>query len=393
VDIYCNRSDLNNAVGLAQRAISNTLFGKEDRIILIPHFENTPQLEIIGNNPIFGYFVTIPILESEAHEEEIKEFNPIVVDAGLFSKIIKRGTESERVKLTLYEDDFEMKVTIGSFISKLRGYAELPFSDEKRKAEVLTHEFIPSDILCRLIKATCWAAAEDVKMPHLQVCEINIMQDFIEVVATDKYVIARANATLPESVTDSNTGLRIYISSDVGNELSGMSAENSDLLTIAGKLLTLNKRKDQSEIYLETSLVKVNYPDINDYLENIALLNQVVLDRDLFAETLNRMCINLTNNIFPVLLEYKAEDKKIYFKDTRKLFELYESMPVKRNSSKDFVCAFDIKKMLAALKGASIMSDEDTIVLQYNGERQPISILADNYAAYIMVINTDMLNN
>lgn len=387
--ISCDRNTLSNAFNLAQHAISNTLFGKKTQLVLVPHV-TTSTLEIIGNNPIFGYFIQIPA-EYDV-PEDVEKFPPIVVDADLFSKVIKRGNES-LVVLNLYQKDFDIKIKIGSFVSKLRGYAELPFEITKKYDKDSGDEFIiPSKNLCKLLAATYWAASDDAKKPHLQVCQINVLDKLLSVRATDSYVIAIAQTDLDEEgKTEKDKAFSFFISSDIGKELAGIDDENSDL-RINNRLISFTKKKGESQIYMESSLMNTKYPDLNAYLGNLTYLNNIVVSKELFSETLNRLCIEMWNDIFPVLLEYKANEKKIYLKNIRNEYEFYESMPVEKGDKNDFVCAFDIKKVLAAIKGANALNNEPNIILRYCGEKLPIILSTNSYNAYIMVINTNMLN-
>ena len=380
MELTCDRTALNTAINLAQRAVVKNILGREERIVLIPSLEGT--LKVVGNNPNYGYFITISVEINGGENTE-----PLILDASMLSKIVKRG-KNPLVKIVCSNEDYNVKIKNGSFVSKLRRSNELPFTLDSRFGENEEIFHIPSDILCKLLTATCWASAQDNKKPNYKVCQLVIDKgEKLIARATDSYVIAIAEEEFPSNLGMGN--IETFVPSYVGDEVSSVDMKDSTVC-MAYKHISLRKTNSVGEVYLESQLMNVKYPDLNQYLKNLSFLNEITLSRDLFTDTLSRLCIQLQDNLFPVVMTYK--DKTLYFDNTKPRYEFHETMPVVKGPKESFKCAFDIKKVLSALKGTYVMNEDDKIKFHYCGDQKPIVISTDNYFAYVMMITTPMLD-
>ena len=239
---------------------------------------------------------------------------------------------------------------------------------------------ISSDILKSLIRQTIFAVSIQESRPLLTGINLKIIDDKLEVVATDSYRLAKKTITLDEKYPEN---IEITIPGKNINEFDKILNDegNVELHLFGNKVLFKYKN-----IIFQSSLLNGNYPNTS---------NLIPTDFDMI---INASLNDFYSSIDRAALLTQSKDKNIVRMETNndvlnissyasEIGKVEDKISITKNTDKDLAISFSAKYMMDALK----TFNEDELLILLNNDSSPIilkSIKDESLIQLILPIKT-----
>ena len=214
MNFICSKQNLQEGISIVTKAIT----GKTTMPILEGIYLNATNsgLTLIGSDMDVS-------IETKVEAEVIQE-GSIVIDAKIFSEIIRKLPNSE-ITIEMTDNDLiqiscEKSVFNLVFMSSSE-YPELPKINEELTVEV------PQNLLKNMIKGTSFAIAQDEARPILQGILFEVKEKKLNLVALDGYRLAVRSELL--NIDDN---IEVVIPGKTLNEVSKILEDNEDIIKI-----------------------------------------------------------------------------------------------------------------------------------------------------------------
>ena len=214
MNFICSKQKLLEGISIVTKAIT----GKTTMPILEGIYLNATNegLTLIGSDMDVS-------IETKV-EAEVFNQGSIVVDAKIFSEIIRKLPNSE-IKIEITENDL-IQITCEKSLFNLvfmnsSEYPELPNINEELTVEV------PQNLLKNMIKGTSFAIAQDETRPILQGILFEVKDKKLNLVALDGYRLAVRSELL--NIDDN---IEVVIPGKTFNEVSKILEDNEDIVKI-----------------------------------------------------------------------------------------------------------------------------------------------------------------
>ncbi|WP_194192605.1 DNA polymerase III subunit beta [Clostridium chrysemydis] len=358
----CQKQKLLEGISIVQKAIT----GKSTMSVLegiYLHCVND-NLVLIGSDMDVSIETNIDV--------DVKEEGSIVIDAKIFSEIIRKLPNSEIEIETMQNETIQItceKSVFNVVYMKAEEFPELPTVNEGEEVTV------PQNILKSMIKATSFAIAQDETRPILQGILFEIKDKNINLVALDGYRLA-----IKSEYIDSDLEKDVVIPGKTLNEVSKILEDSEDLVKITFTknhiLFTFEKTRVISRL-LEGKFV--NYKSLLPEEHKL----EVLVDKQEFQNGIERaslMAKDGNNN----LVKFEVEDESIIISSNSQLGKVREEVTINLQGEKIQI-AFNSRYLLDVLKNL----DEEEIVLEMTSSVSPCIIKGkevDNYRYLVLPV-------
>lgn len=186
--LTCNQKDLVKAIGESQKAVSNKSTVEVLKNFYLKAFNGA--LEVIG------YDLEIAI--SSVFETNIVEEGEVLINARLFSDIIKKLPQSE-ISLTVDGSMLSIECENSKFNLKCDSteeFPKLPKTDDYSLIELNQDEFK------RMVQETAFATSQDSTKPVLMGALVEVKEEELNFVAVDGYRLSISNNNMTTGINE-----------------------------------------------------------------------------------------------------------------------------------------------------------------------------------------------
>ena len=358
--LNCSQSELNIALQLVSRAVSNRPTHPVLANVLLAADEVTGKLRLTGFDLSLGIQTSIPA--------SIENSGAITLPAKLFGEIVSKLSNDSPINLT--SDDtsqqVELKSKSGSY--QVRGMVADDFPDLPLVESGTSLKLNPS-LLSNAIKSTLFASSTDDAKQLLTGVNLTFDGYGIESAATDGHRLAVLNLTniLSES-KDINNVEKFSITLP-----SKSLREVEKFLSTCDITQPINFFIDKGQVVfisvdeiITIRALEGSYPNYSQLLPD-TFENVLEFDRKDFVASLERIAVlaDQHNNVIKVTTDSSQKLIKIST-DAQDIGTGYESLPVSFQGE-SFQIAFNVRYLLDGLK----VIDSDIIKLSCNAPTTP----------------------
>lgn len=173
----CNREELLNAINKAEKAAATKSVSDVMEGMLLE--AQAGLVRVTGNDLVLAVEATL--------DAEVEQDGKIVLNTKMFSEIIRKTGDST---ISFESDEkYRVKITSGFSVFEIAGmdYEEFPMVNNFEVNQCLKME---NEVLRSMIKQTIFATSKDEKIPVLTGVLFKPEEDFISLIAVDKYRFA-----------------------------------------------------------------------------------------------------------------------------------------------------------------------------------------------------------
>ena len=257
--------------------------------------------------------------------------------------------------------DSQVLITTASSSFKLNcnNVSEFPEIDlEFSKNPVL----IEQNVFKTTINQTLFATSTQESRPVLTGINFKIIENIMEVTATDSYRLSKKRIELDNSVEDN---VDIIIPGRNLSEIIKMIADDEKKIEI--HIFTNKVIFKIDNLIIMTRLINGNYPDTNKLIpENFELKVKVNLEN--FFNAIDRASLLTNSEEKNIIKLVTKKDVMIISSNIPEIGNVEEKIKINKNTDKDIKISFSSKYMLDAIKTFS----SEEIELSFNTEIKPI---------------------
>lgn len=362
----CNKSSLQEAISIAQKAVT----GKSTMPILQGIF-----LNVTGNTlTLIGTDIDLSI-ETKI-EVSTQEQGSIVVDSRLFGEIIRKLPNAEVEISSIDEKTIEIKCEKSKFNLVHMGAEDFPQLPSINEHDVVK---LPQKILKNMIRGTIFAIAQDETRPILTGVLFEIKDNTLNLVALDGFRLA-----LKKESIDSDQSISAVIPGKTLNEVVKILDDEGDVnITFTGNhiLFNLGETKVISRL-LEGEFIK--YSSIIPEEFNL----KVTVKRSNLLNCIERASL-VAKEGNTNLIKFNIEDDNIVITSNSQLGNVREELNIILQGQ-PLQIAFNSKYLIDVLK---IMDDEE-INIEFTSSVSPCVIKnAENIKCTYLVLPVRVAGN
>ncbi|WP_121616825.1 DNA polymerase III subunit beta [Virgibacillus halodenitrificans] len=321
----------------------------------------TEGITLKGSDSDISISVFIPLEKEEKIVAEVKEVGDIVLQAKLFSEIIRKLPEDEVIIET--GENFIASVRSGSVNFDINGfdpeeYPRFPIVDKKRIFQV------PQSTLKNVIQTTVFAASDAETRPILTGVCWDVKEQLLAT-ATDSHRLS--NKKIPVNV-GSDLEMKVVIPKKSLNELSKLLDDSEEMISVMfTDKLVLFKTEN---LYFYSRLLEGNFPDTSRLIPKESKSAVKVIKRD-FTQAIERASLLAKESQNHVIKLVAKEDGNIQISSkSAEIGTVVEDVSAQSIEGDEVKVSFSAKYMLEALKA---ISTED-IIIYFNGAMKPFLI-------------------
>ncbi len=361
----CTQKNLLNSISIVQKSVSSKTTLPILKGIYLEATMN--QLKLIGTDLEIGIESII--------EAEVQKEGSIVIDARLFSEIIRKLPDSS-VEISIEENNqvlIKCKSTEFNILSQnATDYPELPVIEEEQTYE------IPQELFRNMIRQTVFATSQDESRPILTGVLVEIEDERLNMVALDGYRLALRRGKIKAQDT-----YKVVIPAKTLNEISRIMNMDEDepikiALTDNHGLFTIGNTKLVSRL-LEGEFINYNQILPKEYKSRIKVNTKSFLNSIERASLLGRE--GKSN-----LVKFTISDDKMIITSNSELGNVYEEVEIELEGN-DLEIAFNSKYFIEALK----VIEDDEIFLDLTSNISPGIIKTvhnDNHVYLILPVRS-----
>lgn len=342
---YCNPKELMHGISIVQKAVSSkTTLPILKGIYLEAYDQN---LRLVATDMDMGI--------DHVMEANIVSSGSIVVDARLFSEIIKKLPDSD-VEVNL-KDNNQLLIKCAHTKFNILSQDPTEFPELPEIEEEQTHE-ISQGLFKNMIRQTVFAAAQDEVRPILTGVLMEIEDNSFNMVALDGYRVALRKGKMETYINN-----KVVIPSKTLNEINRIMTGDDDekikiSLTNNHALFTVENTKLNSRL-LEGEFI--NYKQIlpKDFKSRIKVNSKDLLNSIERASLLGK---ERKNN----LVKFTINDEKIIINSNSELGNVHEEIKINLEGE-DIQIAFNAKYFIDALK----VIDDEEVYLEFTTNLSP----------------------
>ncbi len=342
---YCDPKALMHSISLVQKAVSSKTTLPILKGIYLEAFESS--LRLVGTDMEIGI--------DHIMDANIIEEGSIVVDARLFSEIIRRLPDYE-VEISLQENN-QLLIKCASTEFNILSYNSSEFPDLPEVEEEQTHE-IAQELFKGMIRQTVFATAQDETRPILTGVLMEIEDDTLNMVAVDGYRVA-----LRKGKIDAHLNNKVVIPgktlSEVNRIMNGDEDEKVKIsLSDNHALFTVGNTKLISRL-LEGEFINYNQILPKEFKSRVKVNAKHLLDSIERASLLGK---EGRNN----LVKFTVTDEKMIINSNSELGNVHEEIKIELEGD-DLQIAFNSKYFIDALK----VIDDESVYLEFTTNLSP----------------------
>ncbi len=361
--LSCSQSELNNALQLVSRAVSNRPTHPVLANVLLAADEVTGKLRLTGFDLSLGIQTSI--------SASIESSGAITLPAKLFGEIVSKLSNDSPLVLTSDETSQQVELTSKSGTYQVRGMLSDDFPDLPLVESGTSFKLNPL-LLSNAIKSTLFASSTDDAKQLLTGVNLTFDGYGIESAATDGHRLAILN--LNNILSDSKE-----IDSSNKFEKFSITLPSKSLREVEKFLSTcdisqpINFFIDKGQVVfisvediITIRALEGSYPNYSQLLPD-TFENELEFDRKEFIFSLERIAVlaDQHNNVIKVTTDGSANLIKIST-DAQDIGTGYESLPVSYQGD-SFQIAFNVRYLLDGLK----VIDSNLIKLSCNSPTTP----------------------
>ena len=342
---FCDPKTLMHSISIVQKAVSSKSTLPILKGIYLEAFDK--NLRLVGTDMEIGI--------DHIMEANIIEEGSIVVDARLFSEIIRRLPDSE-VEVSLQNNN-QLLIKCASTEFNILSYNSSEFPELPEIEEEQTHE-ISQELFKSMIRQTVFATAQDEARPILTGVLMEIEDDTLNMVALDGYRVA-----LRKGKIEAHLNNKVVIPGKTLNEVNRIIGGEEDekvqiSLTNNHALFTVGNTKLISRL-LEGEFI--NYKQIlpKEFKSRIKVNAKHLLDSIERASLLGK---EGRNN----LVKFIITDENMIINSNSELGNVHEEIKIELEGE-DLQIAFNSKYFIDALK----VIDDETVYLEFTTNLSP----------------------
>ncbi|HZK57608.1 MAG TPA: DNA polymerase III subunit beta [Clostridia bacterium] len=304
-------------------------------------------------------------------DANIIEEGSVVVDARLFSEIIRKLPDSE-VEISL-KDNNELLIKCDSIEFNILSYNPSEFPELPKIEEEQVYK-IPQDLFKDMIRQTVFATAEDGTRPILTGVLVETGEGMLNMVALDGYRVA-----LRKSEIDSQLSDKVVIPGKTLNEINRIMGGGEDKkvqisLTNNHALFTVDSTKLVSRL-LEGEFINYNQIIPKEFKSRIKIETKQLLDSIERASLLGK---EGRNN----LVKLTITDEKMIINSNSELGNVHEEIEIELEGE-DLQIAFNSRYFIEALR----VVDDDVIYLEFTTNLSPgiIKPISNDNTIYLIL--------
>ena len=361
--LNCSQSELNTALQLVSRAVSNRPTHPVLANVLLAADEVTGKLRLTGFDLSLGIQTSIAA--------SIETSGAITLPAKLFGEIVSKLSNDSPLILTSDDDNQQVELTSKSGTYQVRGMSADDFPDLPLVESGTSLKLNPLS-LSNAIKSTLFASSTDDAKQLLTGVNLTFDGYGIESAATDghRLAILNLNNILSES-NDKNI--------PINNEKFSITLPSKSLREVEKFLSAcdisypINFFIDKGQVVFISAdeiitirALEGSYPNYSQLLPD-SFLNVLEFDRKEFISSLERIAVlaDQHNNVIKIIIDSSANLMKITT-DAQDIGTGSESLPVSINGE-SFQIAFNVRYLLDGLK----VIDSNLIKLSCNAPTTP----------------------
>ncbi|ABW17572.1 DNA polymerase III subunit beta [Alkaliphilus oremlandii] len=342
---FCNQKALMHSISIVQKAVSSKSTLPIIKGIYLEAYED--HLRLVGTDMEIGI--------DHVMEANIIEEGSIVVDARLFSEIIRRLPDYE-VEVSLQENN-QLLIKCAATEFNILSYNASEFPELPEIEEDQIHE-ISQDLFKNMIRQTVFATAQDETRPILTGVLMEIEDDILSMVALDGYRVALRKGKLNAHLNN-----RVVIPGKTLNEvnriMTGEEDENIKIsLTNNHALFTVGNTKLISRL-LEGEFMNYNQIIPKEFKSRVKVNTRSLLDSIERASLLGK---EGRNN----LVKFSITDYKMVINSNSELGNVHEEILIELEGD-DLQIAFNSKYFIDALK----VIDDESVYLEFTTNLSP----------------------
>ena len=358
----CSQSELNSALQLVSRAVSNRPTHPVLANILLTADAGTGKLSLTGFDLNLGIQTSVPAT--------VEVSGAITLPAKLFSEIISKLSVDSPVNLLSDQLGEKVKLTSKNGSYQMRGmnadeFPDLPLVQNGTSLKINPLSF------GNALRATLFASSSDEAKQILTGVNLTFNGSSLVAAATDGHRLAVLNSL--DSISESN--------SEINNE------DNRIEVTLPSKSLREIERfisswKNDNEVsffydrgqvvfnasdqVITTRTLEGNYPNYNQLIPD-KYSHTLEFERKTFISALERIAVlaEQHNNVVKIIKEEASQFVKI-IADAQDVGSGSESIPVKYDGP-NIQIAFNVRYLLEGIKAI----DSDNILLRCNSPTTP----------------------
>lgn len=361
----CHQKILTHAINIVQKAVSTKTTLPILKGIYIEAFDN--QLKFVATDLEIG-------IEHKVSAEIIEQ-GSVVIDARLFSEIIRKLPDAE-VEITL-EDHNQLLIKCENTEFNILSYNANDFPELPVVQEELVYK-VQQELFKSMIRQTVFATSQDESRPILTGVLLEIERDTLNMVALDGYRLA-----LKKGKIKAHENEKIVIPAKTLNEVNRIiDIDEEEPLKIAltnnHSLFTIGNTKLISRL-LEGEFI--NYKQIlpKEYKSKLKVNTRNLL------ESIERASL-LAREGKSNLVKFIIKDEKMVITSNSELGKVHEEIPIKLEGE-DIEIAFNSKFFIDALK---VIEDEE-IYLEFTTNLSPgilKPVTSENYIYLVLPVRS-----
>ena len=352
--LVCNKNRLQDALGLAVRAVSTRT--------------TQPILEcvLLTANQEVGLTLTASNLEISIEtapmEADIAVPGSIALDAKLFSEIVRK-MPGEFVSITVDGNTQTVEVKSGRSRLNIVGQPgdEFPLMAQNVVAADSSYR-LNNQVVKDMIRQTIFSVSTDVAKPALMGELIEVKEDTMRVVAVDMFRIAYKSTPLPPGATN----VKAIVPAKAIGELGRMLPVGEDDFVdvqLTGKQIVFKA----STFTLTSNLIEGEFIKY-DQIFNEDFITVVEINRVSLLEALERAILIATENkMLPIKIQ--IEDENITIRAENERGETEDDIPCKTDG-KPLNINFNPRYFIDILRAI----DDENVVLKFNTQLSPCTI-------------------
>ncbi|MBM7615593.1 DNA polymerase III subunit beta [Alkaliphilus hydrothermalis] len=359
----CPQKNLLNSISIVQKSVSS----KTTLTILKGIYLEAKmgQLKLVGTDLEIGIENII--------EADVRKEGSIVIDARLFSEIIRKLPDSN-VEISIDENSqilIKCEHTEINILSQSASeFPELPVVEEEQTY------LIPQEIFRNMIRQTVFATSQDESRPILTGVLVEIEESILNMVALDGYRLALRRGSI-----NAVDNYKVVIPAKTLNEISRIMNMDEDepikvSLTENHGLFTIGNTKLISRL-LEGEFINYNQILPKEYKSRVKINTKNLLNSIERASLLGRE--GKSN-----LVKFTIKDDKMIITSNSELGKVYEEIPIQLEGN-DLEIAFNSKYFIEALK---VIEDEEIFITLTTGVSPGIirPVDNDNYVYLVLPV-------
>lgn len=341
----CNPRTLMHSISIVQKAVSSKSTLPIIKGIYLEAFDQ--NLRLLATD--------MEISIDHVMDANIQEEGSVVVDARLFSEIIRRLPDSQ-VEISL-QNNSQLLIECASTQFNILSYNSSEFPDLPEIENEQTYE-ISDQQLRTMIRQTVFAIAEDETRPILTGVLMEMENDILHMVALDGFRVA-----LIKDSIESGLNSKVVVPGKTLNEISRIVSGEEDekiqiSLTDKHALFTINNTKLTTRL-LEGEFINYNQIIPKEYKSKVKVDTKDLLDSIERAALLGK---EGRNN----LVKFTISDENMIINSNSELGNVHEELEIELEGD-DLQIAFNARYFIDALK----VIDDEAVYLEFTTNLSP----------------------